>query len=653
MLSTTAEAVADPFRRAAAALATSESHETRVAYDRIFGARDVRLGTSARSGDARLPWAVLGMYAVEVSARRECLTLGDAERAFLGDSDSLVATYSAASVAAAESILASVDQDTLEDLLPYVFDPHGTGTRRAVLRDVSQTAARSTKRRQGIFYTPGDVADFMADQVVAARPKHVLDPACGTGVFLRAVARAKASLGQEPPLSGLYGLDVDPLAIDAACFALAGVKAQTDPIGLLPTWHLARLDLAQRDALTVLLGAAGLESLVPRAEILAIRRELREELTDGRVPEAHRSSQESWGRGLAVLFPEAADDLAVIGNPPYARLGERSDLAELGRQLAVLGDADPTAGTNAFIPFLEYLLLDSGAQRTSSYVIPLAIAYNTTSVHVAARKAIQGSSGRWTFRFFDRTPDSLFGDDIKQRTAIVVREPASRSSVRTTGLQRWTSKRRHELFRDQQDPVDLGPMDITPGIPKIGQPWETILLQTLRSTQARMSDTLASSAAGSALIEVGTTAYNRLAVYRGGGVTSRVDANTFSASDDERADWAFAVLQSSLVYWLWRVQGDGFHVPRGWLLSIPLSWTGSLEDGKLAALGNMAWQDALLHPSVATNAGTSTTSYAVSPPVGAEIDRLVMTRLGASDLVDHLATFRQEMIAVGRDAYAD
>ena len=70
------------------------------------------------------------------------------------------------------------------------------------------------RKRHGVHYTPAALAGFLAARAVAALPPagpvRVLDPACGDGELLRAVA---ALLG---PRAHLTGYDRDPAAVAAA-----------------------------------------------------------------------------------------------------------------------------------------------------------------------------------------------------------------------------------------------------------------------------------------------------------------------------------------------------------------------------------------------------------------------------------------------------
>ena len=77
------------------------------------------------------------------------------------------------------------------------------------------------RKQLGSFYTPDDLVAAVVDAVVspefvaarAGRTISVLDPACGDGRFLVAAAERISALGGEPEL---HGVDIDPLAVDAA-----------------------------------------------------------------------------------------------------------------------------------------------------------------------------------------------------------------------------------------------------------------------------------------------------------------------------------------------------------------------------------------------------------------------------------------------------
>src|SRR5208337_3294781 len=68
------------------------------------------------------------------------------------------------SMAALRSI---AEPSALANLLPYILDPHGPGSRLSVMRNPATRAARARKRTHGVFYTPADVAEYMTDLALA------------------------------------------------------------------------------------------------------------------------------------------------------------------------------------------------------------------------------------------------------------------------------------------------------------------------------------------------------------------------------------------------------------------------------------------------------------------------------------------------------
>src|SRR5947209_8317960 len=98
------------------------------------------------------------------------------------------------------------------------------------------------------------------------------------------------------------------------------------------------------------------------------------------------------------------------------------------------------------------------------------------------------AGGSWIFRSFDRSPDAMFGDDVKQRVTIVTREigqPEQRFRVWSSGLHRWTSRSRHELFNCLPQPTPLDVHTIVAGVPRIGSEWEKLLFEEVSRHAAK------------------------------------------------------------------------------------------------------------------------------------------------------------------------
>ena len=159
-------------------------------------------------------------------------TLREAAEWFLGNNDSCELTewLSAADVREVEEALPSrLDAEICLEMLPYVLDPHGPGSRLSVMRDPTTRAARVRKRAEGVFYTPDDVATYMVmgclDSLRGDGLPTVYDPACGTGVFLRAALRELSRRHRDEDISRLalkclFGTDIAAWPLDASAFVL-------------------------------------------------------------------------------------------------------------------------------------------------------------------------------------------------------------------------------------------------------------------------------------------------------------------------------------------------------------------------------------------------------------------------------------------------
>jgi hypothetical protein len=106
------------------------------------------------------------------------------------------------------------------------------------ISSIYETFVTERAARDGIFYTPPHLVDFVLDQVLPWRGTEwnlkILDPACGSGIFLvkafqRLVHRwkqahpdatIKAEVLRRLLTDNLLGVDKDPHAVRVACFSL-------------------------------------------------------------------------------------------------------------------------------------------------------------------------------------------------------------------------------------------------------------------------------------------------------------------------------------------------------------------------------------------------------------------------------------------------
>ncbi|MDA2925670.1 SAM-dependent methyltransferase [Acidobacteria bacterium AH-259-G07] len=585
------------------------------------------------------------------------------------------------------------------DLLPYILEPHGPGTRLTVLRDPTTRQAREIKKRKGVFYTPADVAEYMVSYLLRRKaPAHTnlrcLDPCCGTGVFLLAMMRVANALttegGFKPftySVECLYGLDVDPLVVESCTFVLLH-ECLSDALstGITPwaAWHALSLNLCTVDSLNVFIDNSHAHS----GSIDHIgRQRIRRQLLDPRrtsLPLLVRSTASknssptlvSWLNGgahripLQALFPEVPKGFdLVIGNPPYTSLGNRNDLPFLSREYETLTGVKTNGNENAFLLFIEMMWrLAAGGENSSAMVVPLSISYHQGRAYKACRKAMTKHGSDWRFAFFDREPHALFGEEVKTRNAILFRvetyQTSSDFQPYTTSLYKWTSRTRKQLFSSIRF-TKLSSNSILSGIPKLSGDNEAKAYQVLSGCPDSLR-TLWQHAKSCTPLEatretetpkvfIASTAYNFLNVFRSlpkiSETLSKNKLLSLEFDTEEMARVCFAVLSSRLVYWLWRVRCDGFHVPRTFVEQIPFGRSSfqRKELVQLSRLGARTWEKVRENRTESLNGGRKMIAH---PPDNCEVERdgidkvLLQSANISSSLADHLRTFLIDVVVV-------
>ena len=515
----------------------------------------------------------------------------------------------------------------------------------------------------------------------------ILDPACGSGVFLKAALDLAVAADPNQDCLDfvercLYGIDINPMAVEAACFVLLHecLASGHGRPGIAPwsLWHRIRCNLSVADALTF-------ELAPPSHDDSAALASLRTALDTVCVPPSRvRPHTEtattlfSQGTALGSVFPalvQGAD--AIVGNPPYAAIGPRNDAATLGHRFASLNIGNVT-GANYFPAFVEMMWKLTRPDRSSSgMVVPLSLACSSRAQMVAVRRAIMGSGGRWRFAFFDREPHALFGEEVKTRNTIAFRyreaDGADRAdsksgvtAIETGPLRKWISRQRVRLFQTI-DFTRLTGSSIADGIPKLSGNASVEVFEQLTRRTARLREmcvSVGSCRPAEACKHLGNrvfvsgTAYNFLNVFRphrslpprrAPWSTSKVLALHF-ATEGEAAR-AFAILGSRVAYWLWHVTEDGFHVTRAFVLGLPFSdrLFNETQRDVLARIGTRLWDDIQREQIVSVNGGRQTIAYRphASQSLRDEIDALLLGALGvAPSFIDSLRTFTRNIVAV-------
>ena len=627
-----------PVREAVAVLAKGyRGQQLSVAFSQTFPPplRHESAGVRADLLPIRTAWNLVSVW-LTAQISNECsnrLGLREAEAWFRGDvqipAPLLSEHVSSESLWEAEQFLGTILLDAeFQELLPYILEEHGSGSRASVMKDPTTAAARAAKRENGVFYSPSDVADYMVKHTreiysgdfLTARS---LDPACGTGVFLLALLRTAArhqGCGAsfcrfDYVTSCLYGLDVSGHALDAAAFLLLNeCLPEVLARGLSPraAWHSIRLNLVEADALCV------------------------DTLRHGDM----RSSVDLFANPLprlADLFPQAPDGFdIVVGNPPYTVLGERPDFRPLATRFASLKGAQVGRRAKLFPLFVEMMWqFTKPGCNAAALVTPLSVAFHRGLQYESCRHAMGLNGGRWQFAFFDREPHALFGEEVKTRNAILFRFENAETPMRgqaanieTGPLRKWTSRTRASLFQWINFTV-LGSVKIDTGIPKLGGASQAEAFMTLRRRLDRLpSLTLrigtckpaeALTGDNAPKVFVGGTAYNFLNVYRPTSLLpgehnvplSGSSIHSLEFINQAEASAAFAILSSRFVFWLWHVLGDGFHVASWLFKTIPFgrdSFTRE-EFNSLCHLGDTLWFKLQNHRFISLNGGKQTIGF--------------------------------------------
>lgn len=666
-----------PVRDAVAVLTSAfRRHHLTEVFSTVFSPRlqRVAITSDVDSTSSRAAWNLVGIWLVARSSDGLVGRLGipEAELWFRGETQLpaplLSELISRESLWEVQQLLGKINLDAeFWDLLPYLLEHHGPGSRASVMKDPTTAVARTAKRESGVFYTPSDVADYMVEhirQIYAGNffEARCLDPACGTGVFLLAMLRAavrhavsRAFHRFDYVTSCLHGLDISSQALDSAAFVLLKeCLSEVLTRGMSPwsAWHLIRLNLVDLDALCI--DVVRVDSSSKSTNESAIRQAICEMLL--RTPSqfvppkvfGNSSLIEDIDFGpdlftrqpllrLADIFSNPEGSFAiVVGNPPYARLGKRSDYDLLAKRFACLRDATPGPRVNLFPLFVEMMWQFTRPRLSAAaFVTPLSIAFHSGTQYKRCRNAITCNGGRWEFAFFDRQPHALFGEEVKTRNTILFRSESrdtpqrgQPAEIETGPMRKWTSRTRKNLF----EKIDFTPVDsinITNGIPKISGIAQARAFMVLRRREERFVSCCLSIGmcdptepfvqVNTPRVFVGGTAYNFLNVYRPIELSkeerefplSHSAVHCLEFKSEFEAQAAFAILSSRLVFWLWHVLGDGFHVAASLFREIPFGKnsfsTGELA--RLAAFGDQLWDKLQAHRFVSLNAGKQTIGF--------------------------------------------
>lgn len=631
--------------------------------------------------------AVMWMTAARFSGSGPSLTWREAEAWFRGDAVPADEPWlSDAVVPDSDRALLKLRSTPLDeqaaDLLPYLLEPYQRGSRLSVRRDRSHVVDRLQKKAGGVFYTPADVAEHMCKVALggtkAKRPV-CLDPACGTGVFLRCLLRQIANAGATSRLDvaggQIFGFDVSPVALDAAAFVLLwDCLSSSTAVAKSPApwaaWHRIRMNLLEIDTLTV--GPPGRGDRVRRAGADA-RQQAADALrancfvAAGPLPvdpadAALSLFEQARKHRLDHLFPEAAAGFDVyVGNPPYSPIGAREDADLLAANFTCVGSKPLTSTENIYPLFIEQMWRLTSGRGSGVVVVPLSIAFHRGARFQLLRRGMGGRDVTWRCEFYDREPHALFGEDAKTRNAIVAMVPGPRQ-LYTGPLVRWTSRTRASLF-DNLRYVRWGG-DYEDGIPKLAddverETYERLQVQSgfgrlvVRIGRAGLDDVARRGCNRN--VYLASTAYNFLNVFPQleslpGHRLSENPLQQIVCADDESAWAVYACLSSHVAFWTWYVRCDGFHVARWFVDEFPAAGRLSTAAVKaLSLIGQTLWSSVRARPVVSNNKGRHTVAFPqlAHGLLRTQADLVLLEAAGVpASFAEHLKQFVRDLVVL-------
>lgn len=501
------------------------------------------------------------------------------------------------------------------------------------------------KKDMGIYYTPDDVVKYMVNTTIRTyfdRRKYdlkniqekteilnqlkIADLACGTGIFLIYAVRfilpyyINLKFSPEDAINeilskNIWGIDISEKAVETTkILLLLDNRDYTDDF-----WELYKK-------------------------------------VSFNIKRGNSISDETF-KTIEMIFPELHQNIkfsCIIGNPPYSyRNGQQGNVKEYVSYTNSNSD-------KMYIYFVENMIRLSDKESVSSMIIPLAIAYNTSLPFRKIRNYISEDDADWKFAFFDRSPDSIFGDDVKTRISIIFRESSKEEHqvyTHTTGLIRWNSQNRDKLFENIKF-CKVGNRKIEEYIFKTGNTEAEKAYCVLKNHKQTF---ISKIGRGENIIYYYPTAYNWLSFFQqeplrknkeGTAVPS--NAKKMHITDDKNL--VYALLCSTITYWLWVGTGDIFHVSTAFIETLPYNTEIIQREQRkeLIKLGEQLWERVQDYKIYSNNAGIITMNFAYICcfDIIDRINRIIANIYHLSDdFVEFLKEWYLNLVCAGRSEF--
>ena len=507
-------------------------------------------------------------------------------------------------------------------LLPYAFEilEYSEQELEQASKDRRSGIITKKKKQSGVYYTPMDVVKYMVNgcldklehRQISLMNCYYVDYSCGSGVFLlqlldSIIERNLITCYEDYytfVLSSLFGVDISEYAVECCRYMILQHCIN----------HFYK---------------CGINFRLP---LLALRKNII--VADATDMDAYYRYHSSFPKQFGC----------IIGNPPY------------------VGTSNPeqqSIKSNLFIPFVYNLQKYSSKKSVCALVLPLAFSYNNQLGFREMRKSIEEDYAEWQIEHYDRSPDSLFGDDVKARACIVFRISGETHKVCSTGLMRWTSTSREHLLTTPKKLIDITEFSIVEFVPKLACRLEKVVYAKILKQPNTLLDILQTQSFFSEnCIAVKGTAYNWICAYdhlppafnADGTPYVSKDLKLFSTNNEEERYFVLAYLNSRIAFWLWTIVGDGFHVTNR-LMSIIRFSKDTFVYNKLVLLGKAFSKLLIQYPTISINSGKTITSYDHNKlmDIVEQIDIAIIEALSIDQsFIIHLRQWYFDIVTCGR-----
>lgn len=516
------------------------------------------------------------------------------------------------------------------DLLPYALEllEYSEQDLASASMDRRYGVVTQKKKKNGIYYTPVDVAAYMVETCVEHLSKKHLplseccfaDFCCGSGIFLiqiiESVSKRICFNTASEYISfinrSLYGFDISEHAVDCARYSVAAYCMKR-------YWN-------------------------QNMNIESLFRALHKNIV---------SADATSLNDFFDLHPSHPNRFeCIVGNPPYVGITKQAE-----------DDSSTILRSNLFIPFVENLIGYSSDNSVCSLVLPLSFSYNNQLSFRNMREKIEVDDAEWYVEHYDRSPDSLFGDDVKSRNCIVFRNSGNKGhKIYTTGLMRWTSTVRKEFLLSSKPLTDITELPIREYVPKLGAQIERQAFSKIVAEKTSLLMHLENCERWKEYkVVIKGTAYNWICAYdhippsydESGNEYVSKELKVFSAKGEEDVCFAIAILNSTIAFWMWTVVGDGFHITRRMLesLRIDRGCFNPEQYAEVVCLGREFSRRIRQHPIQSVNSGKVITTYDHLPlqDIVIRIDLLMTKALGLpGSFPNYLHEWYDNIVSCGR-----